>query len=313
MSIQMTTETKKMLSGTDEERMAYIEQQYWIDYPIAQDILEKLEKLYKFGPGKTRTISILLVGGANNGKTTLLEQFIDKHPPYDYNIDGEKPDWINDEYFDKYTGIGRPVLSIIAPRDPSEIRLYNIILKKLNVPFKSKDTVDVKVALVEYYLRALNVKILIIDEIHNILNGSTTKQNQIMSSIRDLSSELKIPIVLAGVKEALRAVNTEEQISSRYRPEYLTKWKMDKNYISLLATVLSRLPLKKESTIMNKDDAKEILETCNGYIGEIVNLIKSAAVYAIESGRERVTIKEIKECDFNTLDNVNKTMNLKDV
>ena len=313
MSIEITAEAKKMLNRTNKERIAYIEQQYWIDYPIAQDILEKLEKLYKFGPGKTRTISILLVGGANNGKTTLLEQFIDKHPPYDYNIEGERPNWVNDEYFDKYTGIGRPVLSIIAPRDPSEIRLYNIILKKLNVPFKSKDTVDVKAALVEYYLRALNVKILIIDEIHNILSGSTVKQKQIMSSIRDLSSELKIPIVLAGVKEALRAVNTEEQISSRYRPEYLTKWKMDKNYVSLLATILSRLPLKKESTIMNKNDAEEILQTCNGYIGEIVNIIKSAAVYAIESGSERVTIKEIKECDFNTLDNVNKTMNLKDV
>ncbi len=53
-----------------------------------------------------------------------------------------------------------------------------------------------------------------------------------------------MPVILAGVKEALRAVNTEDQISSRYRPEYLTKWKMDKDYISLLATTISKLPLK---------------------------------------------------------------------
>ena len=70
---------------------------------------------------------------------------------------------------------------------------------------------------------------------------------------------------------------------------------------------------KKQSTIFNTDDTKEILELCNGYIGEIVNLIKSAAVYAIKTGRERVTIKEIRECGFNTLQNIHKTMNLKDI
>lgn len=313
MNIELTEETKKILGSSDEERIKYINEEYWIDYPIAQNILEKMEDIYDFGYGKTRYISILLVGGSNNGKTSLLKQFLEKHPPYDYNIDGEQPAWITDDFFDKYTGIGRPVLYVISPTEPSESRLYSIILEQLNIPYKTRDSLDVKAKLVEYYLKALNVRVLIIDEIHNILNGSPARQKQIMSAIRDLSSKLKMPVILAGVKEALRAVNTEDQISSRYRPEYLTKWKMDKDYISLLATTISKLPLKKQSTIINKDDAQEILELCNGYIGEIVNLIKAAAVYAIKTGTERVTINEIKECGFNTLQNIHKTMNLKDI
>lgn len=313
MNIELTEETKKILGSSDEERIKYINEEYWIDYPIAQNILEKMEDIYNFGYGKTRYISILLVGGSNNGKTSLLKQFLEKHPPYDYNIDGEQPDWIADDFFDKYTGIGRPVLYVISPTEPSESRLYSIILEQLNIPYKTRDSLDVKAKLVEYYLKALSVRVLVIDEIHNILNGSPARQKQIMSAIRDLSSKLKMPVILAGVKEALRAVNTEDQISSRYRPEYLTKWKMDKDYISLLATTISKLPLKKQSTIINKDDAQEILELCNGYIGEIVNLIKAAAVHAIKTGSERVTIKEIKECGFNTLQNIHKTMNLKDI
>ncbi len=313
MNIELTEETKKILNSSDEERIKYINEEYWIDYPIAQNILEKMEDIYNFGYGKTRHISILLVGGSNNGKTSLLKQFLEKHPPYDYNIDGEQPDWITDEFFDKYTGIGRPVLYIISPTEPSESRLYSIILEQLNIPYKTRDSLDVKAKLVEYYLKALNVRVLIIDEIHNILNGSPARQKQIMSAIRDLSSKLTMPVILAGVKEALRAVNTEDQISSRYRPEYLTKWKMDKDYISLLATTVSKLPLKKQSTIINKEDAQEILELCNGYIGEIVNLIKAAAIHAIKTRSERVTIKEIKECGFNTLQNIHKTMNLKNI
>lgn len=309
----MTEETKKLLNSSDEERIEYINKEYWIDYPIAKNILEKMEDIYKYQYGQTRPTSILLVGSSNNGKTSLLKEFIKTHPPYDYNIDGEKPDWITDEFFDKYTGIGRPVVYIISPTEPSETRLYSIILEQLNVPYKARDTLDTKANLVEYYLKALNVRVLIIDEIHNILNGSPARQRQIMGAIRDLSSKLTMPVILSGVKDALRAVNTEDQISSRYRPEYLTKWKMDKDYVSLMATVVSKLPLKKQSTILNKDDASEILELCNGYIGEIVNLIKSAAIYAIKSGSERVTIKEIKECGFNTLEHVHKTMNLKNI
>jgi len=313
MNIELTQETQEMLNCSDEERIAYINQEYWIDYPIAEKILQKMEDIYNFGYGKTRHISILLVGGSNNGKTSLLKQFLEKHPPYDYNIDGEKPDWITDEFFDKYTGIGIPVLYIISPTEPSESRLYSIILEQLRIPYKTRDSLDVKAKLVEYYLKALNVKVLVIDEIHNILNGSPARQKQIMSAVRDLSSKLTMPVILAGVKEALRAVNTEDQISSRYRPEYLTKWKMDQDYINLLATILSKLPLKKESAILNTADAQKILELCNGYIGEIVNLLKAAAVHAINTNSERITIKEIKECDFNTLQNIHKTMNLKDL
>lgn len=313
MNIQLTQETLKYVHMSNEERIAYINQEYWIDYPTAQNILERMEEIYEHGYGKTRCISVLLVGGSNNGKTSLVKQFLDKHPPYDYNIDGECPAWVTDEYFERYTGIGRPVLYVISPTEPSESRLYSIILEQLNIPYKTRDSLDVKAKLVEYYLKALSVRVLVIDEIHNILNGSPARQKQIMSAIRDLSSKLKMPVILAGVKEALRAVNTEDQISSRYRPEYLLKWKMDKDYVSLLATILSKLPLKNKSTILNPKDAQEILELCNGYIGEIVNLVKTAAVYAIKTGSERVTIKEIKECGFNTLLNIHRTMNLKDL
>jgi len=140
MNIELTEETKIILNSSDEERIKYINEEYWIDYPIAQNILEKMKDIYDFGYGKTRHISILLVGGSNNGKTSLLKQFLEKHPPYDYNIDGEQPDWITDEFFDKYTGIGRPVLYVISPTEPSESRLYSIILEQLNIPYKTRDS-----------------------------------------------------------------------------------------------------------------------------------------------------------------------------
>ena len=56
MSIELTSETKEMLNSSDEARIEYINKEYWIDYPIAQNILDKMEDIYKYGYGQTRHI-----------------------------------------------------------------------------------------------------------------------------------------------------------------------------------------------------------------------------------------------------------------
>lgn len=313
MTYTLSDKTKELLGRSDEERMQYISRNIWIDYPIAENIIKKMDNLIRYEKGKSRITSILLVGSSTNGKTSLLEQFIALHPPYDYNIEGGRPDWVKDDFFDNHSGIGLPVLYITAPNEPSESRLYTNILNELNAPFKERDTISRKQYLVEYYLNIFNVEMIIIDEIHGILNGSTARQRQTMDAIKILSNRLKIPIILSGIKDALRAVSTNTQISSRFRPEYLPKWKMNQEYVNLLATLVSMLPLHKESTILTPKAAEEILVLSQGYIGEIVDIIKSAALYAITSESERITLKEIYECDHTTLGDVDKDADLQDV
>lgn len=310
-SINLNSEIKALLLKSDEERIKYIIKDRWINYPLAQEIINTMEKLKTYEKNKSRVTSILLVGSSNNGKTSLLNEFMRRNPWYDYYSDN--PDKLTKEFFDKYSATGIPALYILAPSEPSETRLYSNILNSIFAPFKERDTISRKQYLVEYYLNLLNVDMLIIDEIHNILSGSIAKQKQILNAIKNLSNYLKIPIVLSGTKDALRAVSTDTQISSRFRPIYLKKWKMDKEFISLLATFLITLPLKKESQILTANTAMEILEISNGYIGDIIGLLKHAAIYAIESGSERITLKEIRECNYNSISNVNKIVSLNEI
>lgn len=310
-NIKLTKEAFELLDKSNEERIAYISQDRWINYPLAQDIIDMLENIKTYEKNKTRVTSILLVGSSNNGKTSLLNEFMRRHPDYDFY--SENPDKLTKEFFDKYTATGIPALFILAPSEPSETRLYSNILNSISAPFKERDTIARKQYLVEYYLELLNVDMLIIDEIHNILSGSVSKQKQVLNAIKNLSNHLKIPIVLSGTKDALRAVSTDTQIISRFRPVYLKKWKMNKEYVSLLATFLSTLPLKKESQILTHNTAMEILEISDGYIGDIIGLLKQASIYAINSGSERISLKEITECDYNSMTKVNKSINLQDI
>ncbi|MFX4281261.1 TniB family NTP-binding protein [Aliarcobacter butzleri] len=307
----LTNEAQEIINKTNEERIAYISEDRWIHYPQAEEIIQALESIKTYEKNKTRVTSILLVGSSNNGKTSLLEEFVRRNPSYDYY--SENSDKLTKEFFDKYNAMGIPALSILAPNEPNESRLYSNILNKIFAPFNERDSVARKQYLVEYYLDLLNVDMLIIDEIHNILSGSVAKQKQVLNAIKNLSNHLKIPIVLSGTKDALRAVSTDTQISSRFRPIYLKKWKMDKEFVSLLATFLKTLPLKKESIILTVNTSMEILEISDGNIGDIIGLLKKAAIYAIKSESERITLKEIKECGYISISNVNKIVELSDI
>ena len=307
----LTNEAQEIINKTNEERITYISEDRWIHYPQAEEIIQILESIKTYEKNKTRVTSILLVGSSNNGKTSLLEEFMRRNPSYDYY--SENSDKLTKEFFDNYNAIGIPALSILAPNEPNESRLYSNILNKIFAPFNERDSVARKQYLVEYYLNLLNVDMLIIDEIHNILSGSVAKQKQVLNAIKNLSNHLKIPIVLSGTKDALRAVSTDTQISSRFRPIYLKKWKMDKEFVSLLATFLKTLPLKKESIILTVNTSMEILEISDGNIGDIVGLLKKAAIYAIKSESERITLKEIKECGYISMSNVNKIVELSDI
>lgn len=309
--IELTNTTKEILLKSDDERLSYITEECWIDYPLATDILQKMEDLIQYEKGKIRVTSMLLVGSSNNGKTSLLERFMSLHKNYDLNlctIEEQK-----EKFYGEYHATGIPVVYIIAPTEVTEGRLYSEILTTLNAEYRERDTTSAKKRLVEHYFTSLNVEMLIIDEIHNILGSSPLKRNAMMDTIKNLSNQLKIPIVLSGIKDALRAISTNSQISSRFRPVYLTKWKLNKDFINLLATILTMLPLKKKSNILNQKAAELILEISEGYIGEIINLLKEAAKYAIRTGSERITIEEIKNCDYNSLKNVHKNASLKDV
>ncbi|MDD2356454.1 MAG: TniB family NTP-binding protein [Thiovulaceae bacterium] len=285
-------------NADDEERISFIRKTKWLNYPLGQKILDQLEDLKKYEQNKSRVTSILIIGSGNSGKTALLNRFMEIHPPYD--MFESNPDRLTTEFFNEYNAFGIPVVYIAAPAEPSETRLYSIILNTLSAPFKERDTVSRKQFLVEYYCKVLHVEVLIIDEIHNILAGSPAKQRQMMNSIKNLSNNLKIPIVLAGIKDALRAVSTDTQISSRFRPVYLPKWTMDQDYISLLGTIDSILPLRKKSSLLTTSVALEILKRSHGILGHIIGLTQAAAIHAIKTKSEKITLNEIQNCEYDS-------------
>lgn len=272
---------REVLDKTDDERIEFLFDDKWIPYPAANVILDRMERLLKL-PKKLRMPGMLIVGETNNGKSSIAEYFCRIHTP----IDQEE-------------AIQYPVINVLAPDGPDLNGLYGEILYQMMAPYPSSAKTAKKEELVRYYFDRLGVRMLIIDEIHHLLSGPIVKQKQFMNGVKNLSNHLRIPIVLAGTKDALRATSTDPQISNRFTPVFLPKWKVDQDYVSLLASIETLLPLKKPSGLAsNKQIALEIFNRTGGNIGEVLNLIYLATESAIRRGIERVTMDEIKGCGY---------------
>ncbi|SGZ03985.1 TniB family NTP-binding protein [Moritella viscosa] len=278
----LNDEAKEQLAKDDKARINYILSSRWIGYPKAKEILGKMEDLLAY-PQRHRMPCMLIVGDSNSGKTMLADRFVDIHPAYERE-DGE--------------GIVIPALFIQSPPTPSESRLYSNILTKMFAPFRPSDSVDRKYNQVLILMKACNVKMLIIDEIHSLLAGPLDKQRVFLSVLRNLSNELQIPIIAIGTKDALRAIKTDPQLDNRFKPSLLPRWEMSTDFRRLLASFERMLPLAKSSNLKSKLLTQRIQFLSEGLLGEASEILTLAAVEAIKDGSESITLNTINKIDY---------------
>ena len=144
--------------------------------------------------------------------------------------------------------------------------------------------------------RNIGVRLLMIDEVHHLLAGSPLKQREFLNVIKYLGNELQIPIIASGTEEALHAFGSDRQIVSRFTPFELPRWKYDEEFLRLLLSIESLLPLPKPSSLHANDKlAKHILERSEGTIGEVYSLLSTVCERAIHEGKEHLTFNFVRE------------------
>jgi len=265
-----------------EERLDRIRRPRWIGYTRAKKLLDKLDDLLTH-PKTHRMPNLLIVGDTNAGKTMLANRFVQLHPA-DKTLGGE--------------AVIVPVLAIQAPPGPDEGRFYNAILEALATPYNPRERVAQQQIQVLRMLKRIGIQMLIIDEVHNVLTGSVTKQRQFLNVLKYLGNDLQITLVGLGTKEALRALQADPQLANRFEPAALPPWQLDQEFQMLLASFERALPLRQPSGLADEKLARKLLARSEGSLGELSVLRTSAAVYAVRSGTERIDEKVLAAIDW---------------
>jgi len=237
--------------------------------------------------------NLLILSPTNNGKTMLIKRFMLCYPPK-YK---PKVGWL--DYMDDHNYYeGLPVLYVQMPSNPDLKRFYGLILHTLGVPISTSVRAMVLESTVLKLLTALKTKMLIIDELHNVLSGRVDSQREFLNLLRFLGNQLEIPIIAIGTKEAYLVIRSDDQLENRFEPYILPEWKYDQEYLSLLATYNKILPLKYSFDLTKASIAKKIFGMSDGKIGEICMIIKRAAIWGIRFVGETINEHVLEQIEY---------------
>jgi len=267
----LTPEAAALIDAPAEHRIRAIWDTPWIDYPRASELLTVLNDLVS-RPQTTRMPSVAIYADSGMGKTMLLKRFLAQHQG-------------------RYDSVAMvehtPVIAIQMAARPTEKRFFSQMLNVLGAPPNQRLSLsDIEVVALRI-LRHVGARMILIDEVHNMLAASYSEQRALLNLIRFLSNELQLSIVCLGVSDAREAISGDVQLARRFREYRLPRWQADDAFQALLVKLIRNMPLKLPSQLSARAQ-KTLLADSDGVTAQIVSRLQEAAVHAIQSGLERI-------------------------
>lgn len=266
----------EVLEYTTPERIQFCLSDRWVGYTRAQQILKQLEDLLSY-PKSLRMPNLLLVGRSDNGKSSILQHFVGRHPML-MRDDGTP---------------GPMVLCFSMPATPTESSFWSELLWSLNIQHRERDPVEKKRRQALNAMEYASVRMLAIDEFNHLTNAGKDA-GRLLSAIKNLSSDMRLSILATGTEAAFNALNLDPQMRSRFEPTKLERWKLDKEYLRFLASYEMLLPLAQPSGLAGRELAPTIYGMAGDTIGATVKVLKNAAVHALQTGREKIDADVLK-------------------
>ncbi|MDQ8205904.1 TniB family NTP-binding protein [Coraliomargarita sp. SDUM461003] len=291
-SVKLIPSALEMLKASKAERIAYIARPKWISYRVADEAFAKMRSLVEQDRSEgSRIKNLILYGDAANGKSFLLRTF--KRVLINENIEAEKDLSEGEKTV--------PVVMADFPVVPDERRMYSQILKAAHIPHSTKDTPQNLLNQIVSIFHDIEVKLLILDEFHNLLTGPSRQQRRALVALKNLSNELRLPIVLSGTVEAKIAIHVDPQFVTRFDGMPLTRWTDGKRIGSFLRNYEKVIPLHGGANLTDVVVKSRIVARSRGLIGQMTSLVQAAAIESINNGNETITpelIDSIPENDF---------------
>jgi hypothetical protein len=212
------------------------------------------------------------------GKTMLVEKFRRANPPTVSTFAG--------------TEIA-PVLSISLCSKPTERRIYAQLLASAGANIRHTATlVEMEVRALAL-LKELKVRVIVIDEVHNLLAGSPREQRVILQLFRHLSNELKASLVCLGIADAREAIAGDMQLARRLDQLALPRWKADEEFQGLVVAILRSLPLRRPSALSVRS-LRTLARVTDGITAKVFSMLNELAIEAVRSGKEQITDDDVE-------------------
>jgi hypothetical protein len=251
----------------------------FVNHGYTNQITGSLEYLLS-KPATSRAGGIVASGPAGAGKTMLANAIMRRY---------QDP-----------TSTSRFAALITMTEAREAKQIYLRLLDALGCPHGDRYTGEKRRELAVKLAREASLRLLVIDEIQDILIGTPRQQQLSLEVIKSLMNTLGVTILALGTPEAKYVMATNEHLRARFQFMELPKWSADEALAVFLRAFESSLPLAEPSRLYQLTPMRTLVKASDGVLTRIVEIVTRAATISLQNGNERITDefirRAIEEC-----------------
>jgi hypothetical protein len=242
-------------------------------------LYERIDYCARFGTEiETKNPPCLaILGDTGAGKTTLVDTWLANAPLHAM----ETPE-----------GSIIPYLYVLVPSSPKKKGAAAAFLGALHDPNPSRGTEWDVILRVHRLIKRCKVKLIFVDEFQHLLDKDTQQVvHAIADFLKDIINQAHVPMILTGkLGEAEPILEANSQLDRRVgTPLVLGPFEWDrsrpetiKEFRTLMRDIDRALPLDL-SDLQNEEIAFRFYYASDGYLGWIMEIIRGAAIRAIDT------------------------------
>jgi len=227
---------------------------------------------------------LAILGGTGAGKTTLIDTWLANAPLYEM----ETPE-----------GTIIPYLYVPVLSNPKKKGAVAAFLRALHDPNPSRGTEWDMISRVHRLIKHCKVQMIFVDEFQHLMDKDTQKVvHAVTDFLKDIITQTHCPMILTGILgEAEAILEANEQLDRRIgTPLILPPFEWDrqrpetiKEFRTLLRDIDRGLPLDL-SNLQDEEMAFRFFYASDGYLGWIMEIIREAAIQAIDIGSDTLNM-----------------------
>lgn len=265
-------ELHRIAAMTTRERAEYLLHDIVIHHPNVAAAYNFVD-FQLFGPRRTRAKGLLLTGPLGSGKTTFGHLIKQSFSP----------------------GANDRSVIVISVSGLKDMRgAYGRIIESLDGPVSAHMHTPDRELATQRLLRECKCVTLVLDEIQDILNNTVREQRRTLQAVKFLMLRFGLPVIALGTEEAARALMSDPHLQARFTHMNLPLWKADNDFLDFLRAMQAELPLRRASELATEAAIQFLVRESGGLLDGIMTIIRNAAMHAMLSGEERITMKYLE-------------------
>lgn len=268
------------LAMLDDDRLKRIRkvEQIFVMYPRLAELMDLIAESHELSKVTAEPQCMFLTGGTGVGKTSLIEQYLDRY-----------------QRADEPERLRVPVFHAEIPAKATIKGVATALLDSLGDPAPDRGSTVSQGQRLAHLMEQCGVELIILDEFQHLIDNKTQRVVQDVSDwIKSLINRTKVPMILIGMPESEVILEANPQLKRRFMIRKRLapfSWTTEDDRIEFrrfLAQIEKKLPFNLASRLVEIDLALPIYIVSLGTAANVMTLIKQASRFAIQDGGDKL-------------------------